>query len=168
MSEAERSPSAGRRKSTEALQSFPPPRAAWHDGRKTAIMPCVSHQLERLSPCGSRITNHETRNTRHETRTLSPFFLPWVRKGRTTKNRLPGRRARRQVTASRFTAAHDGPLLPTSCPRLPMIARYCSPKNVARSKSPRTVSDSRLASRRAPLAAAPVALRARSAAANAI
>ena len=104
--------------------------------------------------------------------------------------RRPGRRVRRQVTASRFTAAHycpplpgspaaklllatmarycraflppghglpahNGPLLPTSCPSLPMSARYCS--LIAWSKSPRTVSDFRTASRRAPWAAAPVA-----------
>ena len=82
-----------------------------------------------------------------------PFGPPWVRKGRTTENRRPDRRARRPVTAC-----------------LPGIARHWSAlvgKILPLSKCPRTVSRSRWASRRAPLAAAAVALRAPSAAADA-
>ncbi len=82
-----------------------------------------------------------------------PFGPPWVRKGCTTENRRLDRRARRPVTAC-----------------LPGIARNCPEllgKNMPLSKCPRTVSRSRSASQRAPIAAAPVALRAASAAANA-
>ena len=65
------------------------------------------------------------------------------------------------------------PLLPTmDCSLLPTIARNCPELlggvgGVTLNKCPRTVSRSRSASRRAPFAAAPVALRAASAAANA-
>ena len=53
-----------------------------------------------LTTWGSEVrAGHETRNTKHESRPLRPFSSPWVRKGRTTKNRLPDRRTRRQVTA---------------------------------------------------------------------
>ena len=45
-----------------------------------------------------------------------PFGWPWVRKGRTTKNRRPDRRARRPVNASLLTSARN-------CPELPGIAR---------------------------------------------
>ena len=85
-----------------------------------------------------------------------PFGSPWVRKGRTTKNRRPDRRARRPVNACLLTSAQN-------CPELPGIARLGG----GLSKCPRTVRRSRSASRRAPLAAAPVALRAPSAVANA-
>ena len=62
-----------------------------------------------------------------------------------------------------------GSLLPTIARHLPTFAQDGSLlliKNIARSKSPGTVSDSRAASRRAPSAAAPAALRARSSAAD--
>ena len=62
--------------------------------------------------------------------------------------------------------AHGSPRLPTSCPRLPMSARYCSLQRLP-AASLRTVSDFRSASRRAPGAVAPVALRAAFAPANA-
>ena len=68
-----------------------------------------------------------------------PFGSPWVRKGRTTKNRRPDRRARRQVTASLRTFARQcaAILLPSHCfpahfcPLLPAlvgigrIKKYC-------------------------------------------
>ena len=81
-----------------------------------------------------------------------PFSSPWVRKGRTTKNRRPDRRVVCNITDSQLTTAHY-------CAALRGIARYCAAKNIALSKCPRTVRRSRSASRRAPLAAAPVALR---------
>ena len=62
--------------------------------------------------------------------------------------------------------AHGSPRLPTRCPRLPMSARYCSLQRLP-AASLRTASDFRSASRRAPGAAAPVALRAAPSAANA-
>ena len=86
-----------------------------------------------------------------------PFGSPWVRKGRTTKNRRPDRRGVCNITDSRLTTAHY-------CAALRGIARL---KILPLSKCPRTVRRSRSASRRAPLAAAPVALRAPSAAARA-
>ena len=94
-----------------------------------------------------------------------PFGSPWVRKGRTTKNRRPDRRACRPVTACLPAASHYCLLTSVhDCPALVGIGRI---KILPLSKCPRTVSRSRAASRRAPLAAAPVALRAASAAANA-
>ena len=61
-----------------------------------------------------------------------PFGWPWVRKGRTTKNRRPDRRASRPVNASLLTSA-----------------RNCSARG-GLSKCPRTVRRSRSGSRRAP------------------
>ena len=87
------------------------------------------------------------------------FCWPWVRKGRTTRNRRPDRRARRQLTASlprfpglsRYIQAFGGILVAKSmlpCSLLLTIARNC-PARGALSKCPRTVSRSRSASRRA-------------------
>ena len=56
---------------------------------------CISHHVARQSAAG-----HESRDTNHESWPLWPFGSPWVRQGRTTKNRRPDRLARRQVTAS--------------------------------------------------------------------
>ena len=89
-----------------------------------------------------------------------PFGSPLVRKGRTTNNRRPDRRSRRPVTAFLPTIA---PL----CGGLCAIVQYGGAVLLPLSKCPRTVRRSRSASRRAPFAAAPVALRAPSAAANA-
>ena len=66
--------------------------------------------------------------------------------------------------AARTVAPADKSLL--LCPELPGIARNCSVKNVLR-QCPCTISRSGSASRQSRLAADPVALRARSAAANA-
>ena len=70
-----------------------------------------------------------------------------------------------------FPARYFPPLSAHFCPLLPGIARNCpellGKKILPLSKCPRTVRRSRSASRRAPLAAAPVALRAPFAAANA-
>ncbi len=85
--------------------------------------------------------------TNHATPHLSPFGSPWVRRGRTTENRRPDRRARRQVTASLFT-----------------IVRHCSLlftiffMEGVLNKCPRTVRRSWSASRRMPFSAAPAAL----------
>ena len=80
-----------------------------------------------------------------------PFGSPWVRKGRTTKNRRPDRRTRRQVTASLPTFARHcaAILLPSHCfpahfcPLLLGIAR--GGWGVPLSKCPRTVRRSRWA-----------------------
>ena len=110
-----------------------------------------------------------------------PFGSPWVRKGRTTRNRRPDRRARRPFTASLPATSHYG---------LFTIVHYCSgggwgaPEQESAHRPPfslglTTSADSweipgecavpclRSASRSASLAAAPVAQRAASAAANA-
>ena len=76
-----------------------------------------------------------------------PFGSAWVRKGRTTRNRRPDRHVLCNITDSQLTTAHY-------CAVLRGIARL---KILPLSKCPRTVSRSRSASRRAPLAAAPVA-----------
>ena len=76
--------------------------------------------------------NHETRNTKHESRNTA--FSPWVRMGGATGNRRLDHCACRQVTASRFTVVH-----------------YCSPENIVRSQCPCPFSRSRSAPRRAPL-----------------
>ena len=49
--------------------------------------------------------------TNHASPHLSPFGSSWVRKGRTTENRRPDRRARRQVTASLFKIVRHCSLL---------------------------------------------------------
>ena len=94
-----------------------------------------------------------------------PFGSPLVRKGRRTKNRRPDRRARlpvgqtgqtgRQITASRPPISRNFPA-PFCCLPAHDCCGYCA---VLRglSKCPRTVRRSRWASRRASLAAAPVA-----------
>ena len=96
-----------------------------------------------------------------------PFGSPWVQKGRTTENRRPDRRAR-QVNAPLPTNSGHIPVYPGFF--LAPSARYCAvlrgKKILPLSKCPRTVSRSRSASRQAPFAAVPVALRAASAAAN--
>ena len=147
---------------------------------------------------GEVLVGHESRITSHESRTL----WPWVRKGRTTKNRRPDCRSRSPVNASLLTSARNCPapfflaclltiahgiarhcsafLQPGQCfpahyyPLLPGFARLCSAllgfarlKILPLSQCPRTVNRSRRASRRAPFAAAPVALRASTAAAKA-
>ena len=53
-----------------------------------------------------------------------PFGSPWVRKGRTTKNRRPDRRVVCNITDSQLTTAHY-------CAALRGIARYCAAKNIA-------------------------------------
>ena len=89
-----------------------------------------------------------------------PFGSPWVRKGRTTKNRRPDRRTRLQVTASLSHGGQPWHGISRNYAHFPGIL-------LPLSKCPRTVGRSRSASRRAPLAAVPVALRAPTAAANA-
>ena len=108
-----------------------------------------------------------------------PFGWPLVRKGRTTRNRRPDRCTRSPVNASLLTSARNCSELPGSflllaCSRLRRFvgdcAQLCSMGGAVLlplSKCPRTVRRSRSASRRAPLGAAPVALRACSAVANA-
>ena len=122
------------------------------------------------------------RDTNHESRPLWPFGWPLVRKGRTTRNRRPDRRARRPVNASLLTSARNCPELPRIsrllfiaclltiaplCGGLCAIVQYGGAVLLPLSQCPRTVHRSRSASRRAPLGAAPVALRACSAVANA-
>ena len=61
-----------------------------------------------------------------------PFGSPWVRKGRTTKNRRPDRRARRPVTACLPAASHYCLLTSVhDCPALVGIGRHWSDKNIA-------------------------------------
>ena len=128
-------------------------------------LPSGDSKESNLKPDQRVFTNHETRVTNHGLFSKHGFY------------------ARRQVTAFRFTAArycpplpaiarhfpaflpsghglpaHGSPRLPTRCPRLPMTARYCSLQRLP-AASLRTASDFRSASRRAPEAAAPVALR---------
>ena len=61
-----------------------------------------------------------------------PFGSPLVPKGRTTKNRRPDRRARRQITACLPAASHYCLLTSVhDCPALVGIGRHWSDKNIA-------------------------------------
>ena len=124
-------------------------------------LPSGDSKESNLEPGQRVFTNHETRIT---------AFMPAV------KSRLPGSLL---PAIARYFPAFPGFLAVRSqfaCPRRPTIARHLPTvahdgslllmKNIARSKSPSTVSDSRSAARRAPFAAIPVALRARSFAAD--
>ena len=125
--------------------------------------------IDRLPSCrksSARITAFPSRRPFAASRSR-PRHAP-----RDTNHGLYGRSVRRGCarvappkTASRTAAPAAKSRLP--CPELPGIARNCSGGGGALSQCPRTVRRSRWASRRAPFAAAPVALRAASAAANA-
>ena len=62
-----------------------------------------------------------------------PLCSPWVRKGRTTRNRRPDRHARRPVNACLLTSAQN-------CPELPGIARLGGgPEQVSAHRPPFSV-----------------------------
>ena len=108
--------------------------SGFHETRDPRPGYCQARRKPARIPRFSRNTKHETRDTNHgfygfhETRDTKHGF-----------SRRPGRRARRQVTAFRFTAACYCPLLPAICPQLPTFAHDCSlllTTKIARGKSP--------------------------------
>ena len=130
-----------------------------------------------------RITKHETRAfmffTNHESRNTAftaVRFAVGAQGSHNKKNRRPDCRFRSPVNASLLTSARHCPAplflaclltIAHHCSALCAIVQYGGAVLLPLSQCPRTVSRSRSASRRAPLAAAPVAIRAPSAAANA-
>ena len=69
----------------------------FHETRPFPFTGRQTFLLERTRPLDHGF--HESRITNHETRTLSPFGSPWVRKGRAIRNPRPDRSARRPVAA---------------------------------------------------------------------
>ena len=154
-------------------------RAVAKNGPPLTGSPVAANQVHESRPfpaagpspqaAAARATPHETRDTNHG------LYGRSLRRG-CARVAPPKTAARTAAPASKSRL--PCPLFPTidcslllriaqNCPELPGIARNCSGGGGGLSQCPRTVRRSRSASRRAPFAADPVALRAPSAAANA-
>ena len=87
----------------------------FHETRPFPFTGRQTFLLERTRPLDHGF--HESRITNHETRTLSPFGSPWVRKGRAIRNPRPDRSARRPVAAFLRVVVRHWAAWAAYCPR---------------------------------------------------